>query len=224
MFYNNDKMPIILAILLVIGAFIVQEVPKGIIRTAPVPTISTDKLIETLLTGTPTPMTTQLLTPIPTPLLFQKTSINPIPTTEWGKTIRIDDKTSASRFAPDDHMSTTDELFTAMNEYRRTHNLPSLSKNGTLCDIAQNRADELLRLGRLDNHEGASKYMHSQREFNTIDEVLFGGIQPVAGVHIVEWGWDKSLTGHHEAISDPVWHDGCAGIAGYFAVFEFGAR
>ena len=55
-------------------------------------------------------------------------------------------------------------------------------------------------------------------------EVIFGGGQPVSGVHIVEWGWDQSLTGHKEAISDPKWSDGCAGIAGYFAVYVFGKR
>lgn len=121
-------------------------------------------------------------------------------------------------------MSTIDELNQAMNQYRESHGLPTLSFNSTLCSIAQNRAVELQQLGKLDGHAGAEKYMRQQQEFNTIDEVLFGGIQPVAGVHVVEWGWDTSLTGHHEAISDSKWRDGCAGIAGYFAVFEFGAR
>ncbi len=167
---------------------------------------------------------TETQTPTDTPTRQPKVSEINGSYKDWGKEVKLDAKTSASRFAPDDHMSTTDELFNAMNQYRQVHSLPSLNKNNTLCNMAQNRARELLKLGHLDGHEGASKYAHSQQEFDTIDEVLFGGIQPVIGVHIVEWGWDKSLTGHHEAINDPKWHDGCAGIAGYFAVFEFGAR
>ncbi len=143
---------------------------------------------------------------------------------EWGQTIKIDEKTSVSRFASDDHMSTVAELNQAMNQYRQSHGLPTLNFDSVLCNIAQARANQLQVLGKLDGHAGAYNLVHDQQSFDTIDEVLFGGVQPVIGVHIVEWGWDQSLTGHHVAISNPLWRDGCAGIAGYFAVFEFGAK
>ncbi|MBI2025816.1 MAG: hypothetical protein HYT06_00365, partial [Candidatus Levybacteria bacterium] len=125
---------------------------------------------------------------------------------------------------PDPRMSTADELFTAMNDYRKSHNVQTLTKSDLLCGIAQNRASEQLANGDLDNHEGFDKYAQNQNEFNRMGEVLFGGQQPQYGVHIIEYGWDRSLTGHKEAIQNPVWNHGCGGIAGYFAVFIFGSK
>lgn len=102
-------------------------------------------------------------------------------------------------------MTTPEELFEAMNNYRKAHGLSILQKNGTLCYIAQARAGELQQLGKLDSHAGMDKYTHSQNEFNHLSEVISAGVYPESGVHIVEWGFDRSLTGHKEAISNPVW-------------------
>lgn len=176
------------------------------------------------------------ITPYPTDLYETELTQQPTPTAkpakkqtapqqqydDWGKTVKIDEHTSASRFGADDHMSTVGELNAAMNQYRASRGLSTLNNSGLLCDIAQKRANENQANGKLDTHAGFGKYAQSQQEYNDIAEVLFGGAQPVSGVHIVEWGWDQSLTGHREAISNPKWQDGCAGIAGYFAVYIFG--
>lgn len=90
--------------------------------------------------------------------------------------------------------------------------------------IAQKRADEQLALGSIDGHAGFAKYAQGQREFSYLTEVLFGGGQPQSGVHIVEYGWDQSLTGHREAIQDRTMSHGCGGVAGYFAAFIFGTK
>ncbi|MBI4097656.1 MAG: hypothetical protein HY426_01315 [Candidatus Levybacteria bacterium] len=137
---------------------------------------------------------------------------------------KVDEHITKISLPPDPRMSTSDELFEAMNNYRRAHNVQMLTKNETLCSIAQNRANEQLALGDLDNHEGFDKYAENQEEFYRMGEVLFGGVQPQYGVHIVEYGWDRSLTGHKEAIQNPSWNHGCGGIAGYFAVFIFGTK
>lgn len=137
---------------------------------------------------------------------------------------KVDEHITKIALPPDPQMSTADELFEAINNYRRAHNVSALTKNDLLCSIAQNRADEQLAKGELDNHEGFDKYAKDQNEFNRMGEVLFGGAQPQYGVHIVEYGWDRSLTGHKEAIQNPGWNYGCGGVAGYFAVFIFGAK
>lgn len=124
----------------------------------------------------------------------------------------------------DPSMSTADELFSAMNDYRKSHAVQQVNKNDLLCSIAQNRANEQLANGKLDGHLGFGKYAKDQTEFSQMGEVLFGGVQPQYGVHIVEYGWDRSLTGHKEAIQDPSWNYGCGGIAGYYAVFIFGTK
>lgn len=141
--------------------------------------------------------------------------------TMWS-VIKKDSETSLEVLPADSCMSTVDELNEAMNQYRIGHQLPTLYPDPTLCSIAKTRADQQLALGHLDGHAGFPALANQQQKYSTMAEVLFGGVEPIYGVHIVEWGWDRSLTGHKETISDPKWHSGCGGIAGYFAVFEFG--
>ncbi|MBI2420973.1 MAG: CAP domain-containing protein [Candidatus Levybacteria bacterium] len=137
---------------------------------------------------------------------------------------KVDEHLTKIKLPPDDHMSTEDELFDAMNSYRRAQGVEKVSKNDTICRIAHVRAEEQNSNGELDGHAGFDKYVQEQNEFGVMGEVLFGGSQPQSGVHIVEFGWDRSLTGHREAIRDPQWNYGCGGVVGYFAVFVFGKK
>lgn len=137
---------------------------------------------------------------------------------------KVDEHTTVMWLPPDDRMSTSDELFAAINSYRKAHGISEVAQNDTLCTIAQKRADEQQALGKIDGHAGFPKYAQEQRDFSYLTEVLFGGEQPQSGVHIVEYGWDQSLTGHREAIQDRTMSHGCGGVAGYFAVFIFGTK
>lgn len=157
---------------------------------------------------------------------FIQKTIRPVPTQapfDWSVE-KVDDHITKINLPPDPRMTTAEELNTAMNDYRRAHNVQTVTKNDLLCSIAQKRAEEQLANGGLDGHAGFDKYGQSQTEFSKMGEVLFGGVQPQYGVHIVEYGWDRSLTGHKEAIQDPDWNHGCGGVAGYYAVFIFGTR
>lgn len=154
---------------------------------------------------------------------WKNPNATPIPTGGFRRE-KVDEHTTMIWLLPDDRMSTSDELFTAMNNYRRAHSIPEVAKHDTLCSIAQKRADEQQALGKIDDHAGFTKYAQEQRDFSYLTEVLFGGAQPQSGVHIVEFGWDQSLTGHREAIQDRTMTHGCGGIAGYFAVFIFGVK
>lgn len=137
---------------------------------------------------------------------------------------KVDEHLTKVALPPDPRMSSADELFEAMNNYRRAHSVQTLQKSDLLCTIAQNRANEQVANGELDSHAGFEKYAKEQNEFSTMGEVLFGGAQPQYGVHIVEYGWNRSLTGHREAIQDPSWQYGCGGVAEYYAVFIFGSK
>lgn len=148
-----------------------------------------------------------------------KQSLRPSPTPDW--TVRKVDEHQTEFSVPiSESMSTISELFEAVNSYRRAHGLNTLTSNTTICDIAQKRAEEQVVNGGLDNHAGFNKYGESQTEFSHLGEVLYGG-QPLSGVHIVEFGWDRSLTGHREALQNPSWQIGCGGIAGVYAAFIF---
>ncbi|MBI3559823.1 hypothetical protein HY087_01710 [Candidatus Gottesmanbacteria bacterium] len=147
----------------------------------------------------------------------------PLPTGGF-KREKVDEHTTIMWLPPDDRMSSSDELFSAINSYRISHGIAGVARNDTLCTIAQKRADEQKALGTIDGHAGFPKYAQEQREFSYLTEVLFGGEQPQSGVHIVEYGWDQSLTGHREAIQDRTMSHGCGGVAGYFAAFIFGSK
>jgi uncharacterized protein YkwD len=162
----------------------------------------------------------------PKTITVQRTIVYVTPTPEpfiWSVE-KVNEHETAMSLPADPRMSTSDELFTALNQYRSSNGISPVNKNDTLCSIAQHRADEQLANGGLDDHAGFDKYVQGQNEFSRMGEVLFGGNQPQYGVHIVEFGWARSLTGHREAIRDTSWSDGCGGIAGYYAVFIFGSR
>lgn len=161
---------------------------------------------------------TSALAEIPTQTQFKQKTF-PSPTPDW--TVRKVDEHQTEFSVPiSEPMSTRSELFEAVNSYRRAHGLSTLTSNTTICDIAQKRAEEQVANGGLDNHAGFNKYGEDQNEFSHLGEVLYGG-QPLSGVHIVEFGWDRSLTGHREALQNPNWQIGCGGIAGVYAAFIF---
>lgn len=148
----------------------------------------------------------------------------PIPTGFNWSVEKVDEHLTKISLPPDPRMSTATELFEAMNSYRSAHNVSILQKNDTICSIAAKRAEEQVVNGGLDGHAGFEGHAQAQQEFSVMGEVLFGGVQPQYGVHIVEFGWDRSLTGHKEAIGDPSWQYGCGGVSGYYAVFVFGTK
>lgn len=172
------------------------------------------------------PMPTLALTSTPTPIPPKSQIANKKPVQsgqDWSVT-KLDELTTDSQYPADARMATADELFVAINEYRKTHNINQLQKSDTLCTIAQTRANQLLVLGKLDDHAGFSSLVHNQQEFNSMGEIIQGGKQPNYAVHIVEWGWGRSLTGHAESMRDPKWQYRCGGVAGYFSVFVFGQK
>lgn len=190
--------------------------------------IQNDKKIETqtaqstvTVAPTPSPITTPVVNGTGTPIKQAGFVYD-------GTCRKIDEKTTRCNNAPDSRMSTPEELFQAVNQYRIIHNLNPVQKDDTLCYIAQSRANEMQKVGQLDEHEGLKKYFDEQEVIQNIGEVMYGSSdgpgQPILGVHIVEWGWDRSVTGHKEALQDSKWQYGCAGIAGYIAVFEFGVK
>lgn len=141
----------------------------------------------------------------------------------WGVE-KIDEATTDTRFPEDERMGTAEELFVAINNYRLAHNTQAVHKHDTLCRIAQTRANQLLELGKLDYHQGFDLLASSQQDFNTMGEIISGGVQKQLAVHTVEWGWGRSLTGHRESMLDRKWTHGCGGVSGLFNVFVFGSN
>lgn len=120
--------------------------------------------------------------------------------------------------APEEPMSTVDELNTAVNQFRTAHGKSSLEIDSSLCSFADRRAHEI---SQNFTHDQFSKYFEDSNAptwgFSNFGENIWQG--KFMGVHIVEFGWAKS-PGHFAALVGD-WTKGCGGIYEQFAAYEF---
>lgn len=119
---------------------------------------------------------------------------------------------------PDEPMASAQEVNLAVNQYRQAHGLNQLSIDPQLCDIAQIRASEAathFSHQEFQQHIEAGDYNHTG--FQSIGENLWQG--SFSGVHIVEFGWDRS-PGHRANLQGD-WSRGCAGIHHTTVAFIF---
>lgn len=115
-------------------------------------------------------------------------------------------------------MTTVDELNQAVNNFRHTHNLNQLVIPEDLCEIANKRAIEASTdFSHRQFEESVQKGEYNYVSFELIGENLWQG--SLSGVHIVEFGWDKS-PGHRQNLLRN-WDRGCAGVFETTAVFVF---
>jgi len=115
-------------------------------------------------------------------------------------------------------------LLTAVNGFRNSNGISSLSSSGSLCQIAEKRLSGLISQGSLDNHAGFNKFFSSQTEFNAMGEIIFQSSNQQSAEYAVNQGWAKSTAGHRENMLDAKWNFGCGATNGYFFVFNFGKK
>ncbi|MCH7951836.1 CAP domain-containing protein [Patescibacteria group bacterium] len=120
--------------------------------------------------------------------------------------------------APSESMTSAEELNAATNQYRQAHGFTKLYIDPQLCEIAAQRATEI---GNSFSHDGFNQHIqngdYDYAGFTSIAENLWQG--NFSGVHIVEYGWDKS-EGHRANLQGD-WSRGCGEVNGSNAVFIF---
>lgn len=164
--------------------------------------IQQETTAESVLSAVVSPTPTPSPTPIPTFTTTPKPKPNP--------TIIVSNSSMAS----------ANEIFTILNQYRAAHGVGQLTKNSTLCTIAQGRADQQQSIGHLD-HAGFQEQATGQKEFLSVAEILQYVPQAESATFLIESGW--AMSGDHNGkMLDPKWTHGCAGVSGYFATFVFG--
>lgn len=118
---------------------------------------------------------------------------------------------------------TGQDLWQAVQNYRRAHRLPEFVQANELCTVASIRLNELLELGKLDNHDGfgprAEEFFERHPDWDSINENLAAGYE--TAVQTVEWGWDQSL-GHQALIKSLDYPKACAAAQRGFAVLITG--
>lgn len=120
---------------------------------------------------------------------------------------------------------TGQDLWQAVQNYRRAHNLFPFQQSNELCTVASIRLNEQIELGKLDNHSGfnarAEQFFADHPDWTAINENLASGYE--TAVAAVEWGWDQSL-GHQALIKSTDYHYACAAANHGFAVLITGDK
>lgn len=118
---------------------------------------------------------------------------------------------------------TGQDLWKAVQNYRNSHSLPAFEQSNELCTVASIRVNELLELGKLDNHDGfkrrSDEFFERNPGWTSINENIAAGYQ--TAVQTVEWGWDQSL-GHQALIQSREFPKACAAANSGFSVLVTG--
>lgn len=118
---------------------------------------------------------------------------------------------------------TGQDLWQAVQNYRSAHSLFTFEQSNELCTVASIRVNELLELGKLDNHDGfkrrSEEFFERNPGWTAINENIAAGYQ--TAVQTVEWGWDQSL-GHQALIQSKEYPKACAAANSGFSVLITG--
>lgn len=121
----------------------------------------------------------------------------------------------------DTQMATADEIFEAVNRYRKTNGLSDIVKDDELCRIAEKDLAELMSIATRQQHQLIREIegLPLNRKATEIIEVRN---QPSSGKHIVENLWARPLSQQQKILLDPSFTLGCSAVSGYNIVFVFG--
>lgn len=142
-------------------------------------------------TGKPSPSTFPSQPPLPTTSQIIPTQNIPSDTTPWGIAQQIDEYTWTMKINQDPVMTTSKELFDALNEYRRVKGVSQLTWDDKLANYAQTRAQFFNQQKKLDSHAGFQDFLENQNGFEVLgfdrlgENASFG--YRLTGTHLIEW-------------------------------------
>jgi uncharacterized protein YkwD len=130
---------------------------------------------------------------VPSPILIKKRPVAK-PTVDnepWGVAKQVDEVTWTMKVGEDEKMATAQEIFEALNEYRRIYGSQTLTWDEKLGNYAQSRAEYLNSIKNVDKHEGFNNFMENEDGFNKLgftalgENISYG--YKLNGVHVIEW-------------------------------------
>jgi uncharacterized protein YkwD len=136
-----------------------------------------------------TPISTPVLIPIPTTKI---PSVLPIADTgPWGIAEQIGEHTWTMKIEQDSKMATPQEIFQALNEYRRLYGSSVLIWDQNLADYAQTRAKFFTDKHGLDSHQGFQEFLENDNGFQKLGFTSLGENASYGyrlnGTHLIEW-------------------------------------
>lgn len=164
-------------------------------------------------------------TPIPPTII-----VSPAPTDdgqEWGKATQVSEHTWTMKVGFDDKMATPQEIFEALNNYRRQHSREALTWDDRLAGFAQARANNFTILGKTDEHAGFVSYTDNIDNvkglgFWSLGENSSYGYR-LTGVHLIEWVYAGD-EGHNSNQLNSTWSHVGIGVDGNQTDLIFGGN
>lgn len=138
-----------------------------------------------IISPSPTPV------PTPTPVAVRRI-VTPVDDGQpWGVAKQLDEYTWKIKVGQDEKMATSNEVFLALNEYRRRYGASALNWDEKLASYAKSRAVYFNKIKNLDGHKGFVDFMNNQDGFNKLGFNQLGenasiGYQ-LSGLHLIEW-------------------------------------
>ena len=137
----------------------------------------------------------------------------------------------------------SEEVFKALNDYRLSHDVPTLNENNYLCQYAQKRLIDQINFGSLDGHQGfkddfadpeslpspiikygGGKIAENLAYQNCRNMTTGDAFVAETGTALIEWCFDSSTAGHRDAQLSREFENACVrGSDGYFVVI-FGSK
>lgn len=125
-------------------------------------------------------------------------------------------------YPPDIRMATSDEILTAVNNYRQKLGFSELIENDTLCQIAQARISELSSFSTSKKYEAVNTYQIDNILIKDVGEIVQSMPQPNLAPNIVEKNWARFFGPEKKLLNDASWEFGCSLVSDYKVVFVFG--
>lgn len=162
-------------------------------------------------------------TPSPFELRFERKAGEQ--TGEWGIAKQINEHTWTMKVGEDARMTTVQELYDALNNYRKMNRVGYLTWDDNLAKFAQTRAETFNLLGRLDQHQGFMDYVNNEENlrklgFWGVGENSSSGYR-MLGVHLIEWIYAADKP-HNDNQIDPSWTHVGIGVSGTATDIIFG--
>jgi uncharacterized protein YkwD len=148
-------------------------------------------------------------------------------TSPWGISKQIDEKTWTMQLRNDEKMATPDEIFRALNEYRRQHGAEALILDASLTDFAKKRAATFVSIGGLDGHAGFNEYFKKNENMKNMGVTGVGENSSygykLAGVHLIEWVFAGDAP-HNNNQLEKTWNHVGIAVAGSAVDVVFGRK
>ena len=180
--------------------------------------VETAKTVETIVvTEAPSPTVV-----VPTK---KPTATPTIDNEPWGVAKQVNEVTWTMKVGEDEKMATAQEVFDALNEYRKVNGSQVLTWDEKLGNYAQSRAKYLNSIKNVDKHEGFNKFVEEDGGFEKLGFTMLGenisyGYK-LNGVHTIEWMYagDKP---HNDNQLDNRWNFVGIGVDGLATCLIFG--